>query len=67
MTQPKQLPPIVYSNKIKLFLDVDQENKEKKTKYLDEIASTQFLKNYFSLKKSRSINSTSSKYSKKYF
>lgn len=51
MTQPKQLPPIVYSNKIKLVLDVKQENKEKKTKYLDEIASTQFLKNYFSLKK----------------
>ena len=51
MTQPNDLPPLVLSNKIKLVLDVKQENKEKKTKYLDEIASTQFLKNYFSLKK----------------
>ena len=51
MTQPNDLPPLVLTNKIKLVLDVKQENKEKKTKYLDEIASTQFLKNYFSLKK----------------
>ena len=51
MTQPNDLPRIVYSNKIKLVLDVKQEKTNKKTKYLDEIASTQFLKNYFSFKK----------------
>ncbi len=48
MILPNDLPPIKYSNKLALSLNIASMSIHKK-KYMDLLVSKSFLKNYFSL------------------
>ncbi len=49
MKEPKDFPPIVYSNKLKTRVNIKSNKQEKTKHFMDEIVSKPFLKNYFSL------------------
>ena len=49
MKEPKELPAIQYLNKMKLIVNVQSHKKDSTKKYMDEIITPAFLKNYFSL------------------
>ena len=51
ITTPNDLPPIKYSNKVPLTLNLKVSTPNKK-KHMDLVVSKSFLKNYFSWKKS---------------
>lgn len=51
MILPNDLPPIKYSNKASLTLNIKVATPHKK-KFMDLVVSKSFLKNYFSWKKS---------------
>jgi hypothetical protein len=49
MKEPNDFPPIVYSNKLRIRINIKSNKKEESKHFMDEIVLKPFLKNYFSL------------------
>ena len=49
MKETKEFPSLIYSNTLKLKVDIKTIKKVNSKKHMDEILSKPFLKNYFSL------------------
>lgn len=49
MKEPNDFPPIVYSNKVKIRINIKTNKREETKHFMDEIVKEHFLKNYFSL------------------
>tara|TARA_E500000178_G_C16333381_1_gene449951 strand:+ start:143 stop:310 length:168 start_codon:yes stop_codon:yes gene_type:complete len=47
MKEPNDFPPIKYSTKVKLIINKPINNKENTKKYMNDIITSTFLKNYF--------------------